>query len=139
MGVGPPSVWQLPHLSRRIGYTSSLYVYFDVIPLWASMWLVVTSPRTPAAIMNAAPRARRDFTLPALRICGLQIGHRGRQPLIGLRNFLAVTEIAVAIELPRRGDHALHRTGHEHTLPFGQRRRVRVEDERDGLRAGCRQ
>src|SRR4051812_15741382 len=39
IGAGPPLTWQLPHLSRTIGKTSSLYVYFDVTPLCASIRL----------------------------------------------------------------------------------------------------
>jgi hypothetical protein len=61
IGAGPPSAWQRPHLSRRIGYTSSLYVYFDVIPLCASIVAVdMIAMANASAAATVAVAATRD-------------------------------------------------------------------------------
>src|SRR5215831_1821331 len=106
MGAGPPSAWHCPHLSRRIGYTSSLYVNFDVIPLCASIVAVAITATATAAALETRAVATCRFVL--VSIGRLQVANCRGQPLIGLGDFLAVAEVAVRVKLPCRRDDAFH-------------------------------
>src|SRR5215831_10092905 len=137
MGAGPPSAWHRPHLSRRIGYTSSLYVNFDVIPLCASIVAVAITATATAAAPETRAVATCRFVL--LSIGRLQVANCRGQSLIRFGDFLAVTEVAVGVEFPRRRDDAFHGIGHRDALTFRQRVRVCLEHERNGLGRRCRQ
>ena len=118
-------------------------MYFDVIPLWASMVVVDDRDMANASAAATAIRGvsrqrdvRLDSRLRVFPICRLQIPDRRRHSLIRLGDFLAISEVAVGVELPRRRDDALHGIRHGNALTFGQRGRAWFEDQGDGF--GCR-
>src|SRR5215470_18159506 len=70
IGAAPPSAWHRPHLSLRIGYTSSLYVYFEVMPLCAT--IVVVAIIVTAIAATPATTAVTTLDVCLLSICRLQ-------------------------------------------------------------------
>src|SRR3954467_1479003 len=116
---------------------STLYENGEVFALWASTVVEVDDSTRPSVAAPTVPHvSRRAWRAPNLArafICCFQVGHCRRETLIRLDDFGAVAQVAVAVNLPCRGDDTLDRGGDERALRRGERTGVRFECERNGL------
>src|SRR3954447_4189972 len=122
---------------------STLYENGEVFALWASTVVEGDDSTRPSVAAPTVPhvstRAWRAPNLARAFICCFQVGHCRRETLIRLDDFGAVTQVAVAVNLPGGSDDALDRGGDEGTLRCRKRSGMRFECEGDGLGAHRRQ
>src|SRR6266576_4758849 len=135
----PAVTWQLPHRSRTIGNTSSLYVYLEVIALCASpCW----TPSAMAVTMMAQTQTRRTRVVVTIMMASRSRLRKRRLDIVGrldelrirLGDLLLVADVAERIEQPG-GAHELRERGfHEPAPCLRQLVLVCLERERQVLR-----
>src|SRR2546425_6405453 len=135
----PPVTWQLPHRSRTIGNTSSLYVYLDVIALCASpRW----TPNATAVTMMPKTQKRRTRAVVTIMVASLSRLRKRRLDIVGrldelrirLGDLLFVADVAERVEQPG-GAHELRERRFRELAPcLRQLVLVGLERERQVLR-----